>query len=239
MGPGVPTGPAGRSGVEAGPSSSSPTTSGLGRRPSPAKGRRRVLPLRPPSARRSSPHRPRCPPSRSAPPRPRRSRSPKGGGAIQPLGGTFKTNPSTGTGSYAVPLGLPEARGFSPGLALQYDSGSGNGLLVLAGRSRSGRSPAQPTSGFPSTVTPRRVDTFVLSGAEELVPARRLDGNTWVDDNQETPTHRIVRYRPRTEGAFSRNRALDPQADRGGALGRDHRREREVVLRAQYRFTHC
>jgi len=47
-------------------------------------------------------------------------------------------------------------------------------------------------------------DIFVLSGAEELVPARKLVGGTWIDDTRATGTHHIVRYRPRTEGGFSR-----------------------------------
>ena len=205
MGPGVPTGPAGRSGVEAGPSGSESHDIGAGLQPpKPGEGpaSRAALP---------APERPPEQPTQTKVPSVTISAAkapsislPKGGGAIQPLGETFKTNPSTGTGSYAVPLGLPEARGFSPGLALQYDSGSGNGLFGLGWSLSLGSVTRSANKRLPQYRDAEESDTFVLSGAEELVPARRLDGNTWVDDNQETPTHRIVRYRPRTEGAFSR-----------------------------------
>src|SRR5215467_15884193 len=53
---------------------------------------------------------------------------PKGGGAIRGLGEKFAANPVTGTGSMTVPLATSPGRaGFSPQLALSYDSGAGNG----------------------------------------------------------------------------------------------------------------
>src|SRR3979411_1177348 len=53
---------------------------------------------------------------------------PKGGGAIKGIGEKFAANPVTGTGSMTIPLPVSPGRsGFTPGLALSYDSGAGNG----------------------------------------------------------------------------------------------------------------
>src|SRR5262245_30369176 len=53
---------------------------------------------------------------------------PKGGGAIRGIGEKFAANPVTGTASFTVPIATTPGRaGFGPDLALQYDSGAGNG----------------------------------------------------------------------------------------------------------------
>src|SRR5206468_11573560 len=53
---------------------------------------------------------------------------PKGGGAIRGIGEKFAANPVTGTGSLSIPLPLSPGRsGFTPALALSYDSGARNG----------------------------------------------------------------------------------------------------------------
>ena len=53
---------------------------------------------------------------------------PKGGGAIRGIGEKFTANPVTGTGSWRVPLPMSPGRaGFTPDVALTYDSGAGNG----------------------------------------------------------------------------------------------------------------
>ena len=57
---------------------------------------------------------------------------PKGGGTVKGLGETFVPDLNSGTGSYRVPLMLPEGRnGFGPSLALSYSSGRGNGPFGL------------------------------------------------------------------------------------------------------------
>nr|MBX2800154.1 hypothetical protein [Myxococcales bacterium] len=51
---------------------------------------------------------------------------PKGGGAIQGIGETFRANPVTGTASLSLPVALTPGRGgVAPQLALSYDSGAG------------------------------------------------------------------------------------------------------------------
>ena len=57
---------------------------------------------------------------------------PKGGGAIRGIGEKFAANPVTGTGSLSIPLPLSPGRsGFTPALALAYDSGAGSGPYGL------------------------------------------------------------------------------------------------------------
>ncbi|MBK8252473.1 MAG: hypothetical protein IPK82_07365 [Polyangiaceae bacterium] len=95
---------------------------------------------------------------------------PKGGGAIQPLGDTFKTNPATGTGSFAIPIPAPSARGFGPSLALSYDSGSGNGVFGLGWNLSLGAVTRRMDRRLPQYNDAFESDSFVLSGAEDLVP---------------------------------------------------------------------
>lgn len=114
---------------------------------------------------------------------------PTGGGALAGLGETFAPDLHTGTGNVSVPLQLPAGRGgFQPQLNLSYSTGHGTGLfgmgwsLPVPGVSR-GVSGGVPTYDD-------LADTFVLSGAEELV---RVAGGY----------PGTARYRPRTEGLFA------------------------------------
>ena len=64
----------------------------------------------------------------SASPAPPSISLPRGGGAIRGIGEKFTANPVTGTGTLSVPLATSPGRsGFGPSLALEYDSGAGNG----------------------------------------------------------------------------------------------------------------
>ncbi|MBK8251145.1 MAG: hypothetical protein IPK82_00555 [Polyangiaceae bacterium] len=123
---------------------------------------------------------------------------PKGGGAIQPLGDTFKTNPATGTGSFAIPIPAPSARGFGPGLTLSYDSGSGNGVFGLGWNLSLGAVTRRMDRRLPQYNDAFESDSFVLSGAEDLVPVHPA-----LPENDSDP-ERVTLYRPRTEGAFAR-----------------------------------
>jgi hypothetical protein len=108
---------------------------------------------------------------------------PSGGGALGGLGEKFSPDLFTGTGNFSVPIAVPPGRhGMAPQLSLGYSTGNGNGpfgagwALSLPGVSR------KTSRGVPRY---RGDDTFVLSGAEDLVP---VGANT---------------YRPRTEGLFA------------------------------------
>jgi hypothetical protein len=52
---------------------------------------------------------------------------PQGGGALKGIDEKFEVNAANGTASFSIPLPLsPGRNGFSPSLALSYNSGGGN-----------------------------------------------------------------------------------------------------------------
>ena len=108
---------------------------------------------------------------------------PKGGGAIRGMGEKFSANPVTGTGSLSVPIYTSPGRsGFGPQLSLSYDSGAGNGPFGF------GLSLALPSitrktdKGLPQYGDAEESDTFILSGAEDLVPLLVKNNGQWVRD---------------------------------------------------------
>lgn len=114
---------------------------------------------------------------------------PKGGGAQKGIGEKFSPDLFTGTGNFTIPIALPPGRnGFQPELNLVYSTGNGNGHFGL-GWSLSIPGVSRKTSkGIPRYDD--AIDTFILSGAEDLVPVEKSETKT--------------RYRPRTEGLFAR-----------------------------------
>src|SRR5262245_356361 len=116
---------------------------------------------------------------------------PKGGGAIAGLGEKFSSDPHTGTASFTIPIAVPNGRnGFQPQLALVYSTAAGNGPFGL-GWSLSVPGVSRKTSaGVPRYDDDR--DTFLLSGAEDLV---EVAAPAWSSARW---------YRPRTEGLFAR-----------------------------------
>jgi len=110
--------------------------------------------------------------------------TPQGGGALQGIGETFSPDLFTGTGNFTVPIALPPGRnGLQPELSLVYSTGNGLGWgLSIPGVIR------KTSKGIPRYDDEQ--DTFVLSGAEDLVPIERQAN--------------VTRYRPRTEGLFAR-----------------------------------
>ncbi|MBL7792405.1 MAG: VCBS repeat-containing protein [Saprospiraceae bacterium] len=119
--------------------------------------------------------------------------NPKGGGAMHGLGEKFSPDLFTGTGNFTVPIALsPGRNGFQPQINLSYSTGQGNGPFGM-GWSLSIPGVARQTSkGIPKY--DEQKDTFILSGAEDLVPVERSPGNGY------------SAYRPRTEGLFARIR---------------------------------
>ncbi len=135
---------------------------------------------------------------------------PKGGGAIRGMGEKFAANPVTGTGSMSVPIATsPGRNGFGPELSLSYDSASGNGPFGY-GWSLSLPSITRKTDkGLPQYLDGHThqndSDTFILSGAEDLVPVLNDDQSHWHDTRDIGDiTYHIRRYRPRIEGLFAR-----------------------------------
>jgi hypothetical protein len=138
---------------------------------------------------------------------------PKGGGAIRGIGEKFAANPVTGTGSMTVPLAASPGRaGFGPQLALAYDSGAGNGPFGFGWSLSLPAITRKTDKGLPQYFDADESDVFILSGAEDLVPALRPDGSRF-EDQETVPGYTIHRYRPRIEGLFARIERWTRQAD--------------------------
>jgi hypothetical protein len=134
---------------------------------------------------------------------------PKGGGAIRGIGEKFSANPVTGSASLQVPVATSPGRsGFRPQLALNYDSGAGNGPFGFGWSLDVPSITRKTEKGLPRYEDADDSDVFILSGAEDLVPALKYTGAAWqLDEEQRTVNgvvYRIRRYRPRIEGLFAR-----------------------------------
>jgi hypothetical protein len=131
---------------------------------------------------------------------------PKAGGAIQGLGEKFAANPLTGMPSLTVPIFTSPGRsGFGPQLALSYQPGSGNGLFGLEWALGVPSISRRTEKGLPRYDAAEGSDTFIMSNAEDLVPALCQDtGGNWVPDTTTIGPYTVRRYRPRVEGLFAR-----------------------------------
>jgi RHS repeat-associated protein len=134
---------------------------------------------------------------------------PKGGGAIKDIGEKFSVSAATGTGSLTIPVATSPGRaGFGPSLSLGYDSGGGNGPFGLGWKMALPAVTRKTDKGLPRYADDPDADTFLLSGAEDLVPIRTERDGVW----RETPERRteggrdylVQGYRPRIEGLFAR-----------------------------------
>ena len=132
--------------------------------------------------------------------------APKGGGAIRALGEKFAVNPCTGTASMTIALPLSPGRsGFTPDLALQYDSGAGNGPLGFGWNLAVPAITRKTDKGLPTYCDGAESDVFILAGAEDLVPVLDPGGARKTASRTVHGTaYEIAYYRPRVEGLFSR-----------------------------------
>lgn len=130
---------------------------------------------------------------------------PKGGGAIRGIGEKFQANPVTGTGTFSIPIALSPGRGdFTPSLSLSYNSGSGNGAYGLGWNIGLPSISRKTQNELPKYQDQQESDTFIMSGAEDLVPKLIKDSGNWVQDKFTESGHEVLRYRPRIEGLFAR-----------------------------------
>jgi RHS repeat-associated protein len=114
------------------------------------------------------------------------------------MGEKFAANPVMGTGSMTVPIATSPGRsGFGPQLSISYDSGAGNGPFGFGWALALPQITRKTDKGLPRYDDAAESDSFLLSGAEDLVPAAEPDDTTTV------PGFRIRRYRPRIEGLFA------------------------------------
>ena len=115
---------------------------------------------------------------------------PKGGGALHGIGETFSPDLHTGTGNFTIPLAIPVGRnGFQPELNLIYSTGNGNGPFGLGWNLGISGIRRKTAKGIP--LYDDAQDTFLLSGADDLVPISHDPDGT-------------IFYRPRVEGLFAR-----------------------------------
>ncbi len=148
-------------------------------------------------------------PAEGGPPAPPSVSLPKGGGAIRDIGEKFSVSAATGTASLTVPVATSPGRaGFGPSLSLSYDSGAGNGPFGLGWKISHPAITRKTDKGLPRYIDDPDADTFILAGAEDLVPVRTERDGAW----HEAPARRaeggrdylVQRYRPRIEGLFAR-----------------------------------
>jgi RHS repeat-associated protein len=137
---------------------------------------------------------------------------PKGGGAIKGIEEKFRVNSVTGTSSFEIPIPLsPARRGFIPTVGLSYNSGSGNGVFGIGWDLSVPKISRKTEKLLPQYRDAEESDTFILSGAEDLIPLLENDGNnngggwTAYEKQKEENDVRftVKRYRPRIEGLFA------------------------------------
>ena len=128
---------------------------------------------------------------------------PNGGGALKGIDEKFEVNTVNGTAGYSLPLPISSGRnGFSPALGLSYNSGAGNSVFGLGWQLGVPSIRIKTDKALPKY---NEEDIYLLSGMEDLVPylTKSIFGE-WQEEVNEVDGHRITRYRPRTEGAYSR-----------------------------------
>jgi hypothetical protein len=105
---------------------------------------------------------------------------PKGGGAIKGISEKFEVNSANGTSSFSIPLPLsPGRNGFQPQLALSYNSGGGNGPFGLGWNMGIPSIARKTDKQLPLYRDAIDSDTYILSGAEDLVPQLEKVGDDW------------------------------------------------------------
>jgi len=135
---------------------------------------------------------------------------PKGGGAIKGIDEKFSVNAITGTSSFSIPIPLsPSRHGFVPGIGLGYSSGGGNSPFGLGWQLAIPSITRKTEKQLPQYRDEEVSDTFILSGAEDLVPLLEKQGDgTWKKYNEPRIengiNYSVKRYRFRIEGLFAR-----------------------------------
>jgi len=131
---------------------------------------------------------------------------PKGGGAVRGIGEKFDVAGVTGTCSSTVPLAISPGRsGFQPAISLSYSSGAGNGPFGIGWGIDVPSITRKTDRKLPQYYDGKHGDTFILSGAEDLVPElEELTPGNWTRKVIDRDGFHIERFRPRTEGLFAR-----------------------------------
>ena len=134
---------------------------------------------------------------------------PKGGGAIRGIGEKFAVNPANGTASFTIPIfTTPSRSDFYPQLSLSYESGAGNGPFGMGWKLSVPSVTRKTDKGLPQYQDAENSDIFILSDAEDLVPALVRTGGSFQPDvlpakGADGRAYLVKRYRPRVEGLFA------------------------------------
>lgn len=133
---------------------------------------------------------------------------PKGGGALKGIDEKFEINSANGTASFSIPLPItPGRNNSSPSLSLSYNSGGGNSPYGLGWSIDYPMIQRKTDKRLPRYRDGLEEDTFMFSGAEELVPYLEKRGRTWQEKDYSdngAGGYVVKRYRPRIEGGFAR-----------------------------------
>lgn len=126
---------------------------------------------------------------------------PKGGGAVKGIDEKFSVNASNGTAALSIELPLSPARnGFTPGLSLSYNSGSGNSEFGLGWSLSLSSIQRKSDKRLPKYQDAIDSDVFLFSEAEDLIPYEFEPG----EQPSYPAGYTIKRYRPRIEGLFAK-----------------------------------
>jgi RHS repeat-associated protein len=135
---------------------------------------------------------------------------PKGGGAIRAIGEKFAANPATGAGTSTIPVYLsPSRSGFTPQLEVSYNSGSGNAAMGFGWSLSVPMVTWKTDKGLPLYNDAPGSGIFILSQAEDLVPALAYADGQWSRDTIPSRSlygkqYSVHRYRPRVDTLFAR-----------------------------------
>lgn len=135
---------------------------------------------------------------------------PKGGGAMKSIDEKFSVNPANGTAAYSIPLPFsPGRNNFTPSLSLSYNSGGGNSAFGIGWNTDYPSIQRKTEKNLPEYRDTQESDTFIFSGAEDLVPnlLHSKDGfgnDVWTKNVYTEGTIQITRYWPRIEGGFAK-----------------------------------
>lgn len=157
---------------------------------------------------------------------------PKGGGAIKSIDEKFTVNAVNGTAAYNIPLPFsPRRNGHTPMIALGYNSGAGKNIFGIGWSIDSASIKRRTEKKLPEYKDADESDTFIISGAEDLVPELTQDlGGNWgintISQNGITTTT----YRPRIEGSFLR---IEKIQENGNTYWKTRTRDNVVAIFGQ------
>ncbi|REL37866.1 insecticidal toxin complex protein [Rhodohalobacter sp. SW132] len=142
---------------------------------------------------------------------------PKGGGALKSIDEKFEVNAANGTASFSIPLPItPGRNGFAPSLSLSYNSGGGNSPFGVGWSLSYPMIQCRTDKRLPQYQDSTDEDTFMFSGAEDLVPYLEVPNEgeeNWKRREHSTDAVIVHQYRPRVEGGFTRIERITRKVD--------------------------